>query len=139
LGTETNVFRMENIHVAHYSLHFLPNMCMLCQIQSPLIGSCPSACSGGGSAARVECTALAHECNLQAWQPPARDKKCPRGKMPTQFHARSVQAVANSSIHKHIYSLWGSGPRRMAHKTIILTIELRELFRDYAPISIFVC
>jgi hypothetical protein len=30
------------------------------------------------------------------------EQKCPRGKMPTQFQARSVQAVANSSIHKHI-------------------------------------
>jgi hypothetical protein len=100
-GTETIVFLEENVHVAHNSLHFLPNLYILCQLQSPLSGSCPSACSGGGSAARVECTAIAHGGNPQGGSR-LREKKCPRGKVPTQFRARSVQAVAHSSIHEHI-------------------------------------
>ena len=31
------------------------------------------------------------------------------------------------SAQKSSYSLWGSNPRPMAHKTIALTTELREL------------
>ena len=31
-----------------------------------------------------------------------------------------------SNLHGQLYSLWGSNPRPMAHKTIALTTELRE-------------
>ena len=40
--------------------------------------------------------------------------------------SNSCQQAAHS-LREAMYSLWGSNPRPMAHKTIALTTELREL------------
>ena len=59
-------------------------------------------------------------------QQASKPQQCPRAqKLQTAAqHALSVLFINRSKS----YSLWGSNPRPMAHKTIALTTELRELW-----------
>ena len=71
---------------------------------------------------------------------------------PLQYTCRSSRSLSNmssqlavseqsNSLNRsrlHMYSLWGLNPRPMAHKTIALTTELRELLKTPSYKNLFV-
>ena len=60
------------------------------------------------------------------------ERSSPLPKPPkSQVRGRTLQGMLGRNAQSVTYSLWGSNPRPMAHKTIALTTELREL-RSYA-------
>ena len=82
-------------------------------------------------------TASWYENVAHAWS----SGSCWKGRGPLQYTCRSSRSMSNMSSQLavseqsnslncwwlHMYSLWGLNPRPMAHKTIALTTELREL------------
>ena len=90
-------------------------------------------------------TASWYENVAHAWS----SGSCWKGRGPLQYTCRSSRSMSNMSSQLaiseqsnslncwwlHMYSLWGLNPRSMAHKTIALTTELRELLTTSALLA----